>query len=133
MPSGTVPSRAVGVLFVVIGTILLAIAIWSATLAPALRGTDVEGRWLLSSSLLGIIAVAIAAGGAALALRRWWGLLLIAAAMALWAIYPWLLKIHYETLYGFEAPEIIETALLGSATLVVLITYVRKSKCGVVA
>jgi len=121
------PSRAVGVFFAVAGAVLLAVTMWGATLAPAVPGTDLESRWLLTCGVLAIIAIATGAGGIVLALRRWWGLLLISAAMALWAIYPWLLKMHYCVIYGFEEPSAVETALLALASLIVLITYIQKA------
>ena len=97
-------------------------------MAPDLPGTDVKNRWLINSSVLAIIALAIAAGGVALALKRWLGLLLIATAMALWAIYPWLMQFHYGVLYGFESPDAIESGVLGIASLITLIAFVRKSR-----
>jgi hypothetical protein len=122
------PSRAMGVFFAFTGAALLTIVIWGATLAPDLPGTDLKNRWLLTSSILTIIALAITAGGVVLVLKRWWGLLPIAAAMALWAIYPWVMQLNYDVLYGFEAPNAIETALLALASLIILIAFVRKSK-----
>ena len=121
------PSRAVGVFFAVAGALLLAVSAWGATLAPAVPGTDLENRWLLMSGILATSAIATGAGGVELALRRWWGLLPISAAMALWAIYPWLLKMHYCVLYGFEEPSAVETALLALASLITLITFIRRS------
>jgi hypothetical protein len=107
---------------------LLTIVIWGATLAPDVPGTDLKSRWLFTSSILTIIALAITAGGVVLVLKRWWGLLPIAAATALWAIYPWVMQLHYDVLYGFEAPDAIETGLLALASLIILVAFIRKSK-----
>lgn len=47
------PSRAMGVFFTFTGVVLLIVAIWGATLAPDLPGTDLKDRWLINSSALG--------------------------------------------------------------------------------
>ena len=130
------PSHAVGFLFSLVGASAIAVAVWGATL-PAqfavppelgIPGRDWEQSWLVACSILGVAGVATLVGGTVLALGKWWGLLPLAAATALLAVFPWVLRFGNEVLYSFEAPHPLETALFALATVILLVTFLRKTQ-----
>ena len=125
-------SRTIGLSFVVIGVLFLAAAIYGASLSEHLGmsapASDWSKRWLLSSGFIGVAGVVTSGGGVALALGRWWGLLFIAAATALLALYPWLLQLLFDVLYGFEEPNLLETAFFVLATVILVVMFLRKAR-----
>jgi NAD/NADP transhydrogenase beta subunit len=133
------PSRTVGILFSLVGASAIAVAVWGATLPAqfavlpelSIPGRDWEQSWMVGCSILGVAGVATLVGGSVLAFGKWWGLLPLAAATALLAVFPWILRFGNEALYSFEAPHPLETATFALATVILLVTFFRKTQARV--
>ena len=137
--------RIVGVISLLIGGTLIAIAIYGLSstasmiekLGPMAASSGVafdplnwSAHWTASNLVFGGAGILTLAGGITLMLRKAWGLLLIAAAAAVTGAFPWVLRFVGVARYTFEAPEVIESLILGTIALVASLAYVRRGQLG---
>ncbi len=137
--------RIVGVISLLIGLTLIAIAIYGLSstasmvekLSPmaassglAFDALNWSAHWTAANLVFGGAGILTLAGGVTLTLRKMWGLLLVAAAAAVTGAFPWVLKFAGVARYTFEVPSVIESLLLGVIALVASLAYVLRAQLG---
>jgi hypothetical protein len=119
--------RIVGIVFLCLGAILVAVGVTAIQHASSIMSLSTEfaqsrnrpfdaSTWLAHWRVWALVDIctggAIAAGGAAVALKKRCGLLLLGMVLLLAAVAPWVIQWAGLARYGFERASLTDSAVL---------------------